>query len=857
MLKTGVRPDLDIFETLFLLFQSHLQEVNFYVDSMKKLGLVPNSFIFDKLFQIYSRHNDLRNFKSVYDWMVKACERPSHFTLSVLLRSCPDLKLTEFLFLDIRTRWKSRCNTALFNLMMKVYIFANEREMCDSLYQLMLEGRMMPNKETYGILFSVLREQVHMVESYLKDMETFGILPESFHYTQAIKIYGNFDKMRAKELYDTMVARQIQPDCITLSTMIKLFVSDIEMVEVFLKDMNLFGLKPNQEILNTLMLAYVEAGNREKVLAIYNTMKEDSSIRPSFLTFAYIFLIVPESVKDIDFYLEEMEKFELKPTVDIYCKILNLCYRLEGGLLKGRSIYDRLVAEGIWPNHLVFVNLLRICLCHKDVELADHFFDEMLSRWKLRAQPTVKLMIKIYKKANVVFDRFVLIYRRMVDEGMVPELWFFSYVLRTVSNDVKISNYFLQEMSQLGLQPSRLDYYHLMSGYCSSGHRREAFLIYQRMRKEGIVPPASVYHILFNLLPEQDQNVDYYLEEMSRLNVRATVGHYNVLICNFMSIGLKSLDIYHRMVYDGVTPDVTTFNLLYQVPSMLEHFEYLLEEMTCRWGLKPTHVMFQGMMKRCALAKDTEKGLRIYNKMKKEGIRPSNLTFDILLVLFSDLPTSIDVLESLLKDVVTLGVSELGPVFAHAVSLYYNNSNNTHQSLKEIYEMKPTSPSLPFMNSLILGFSCELMMAEQVFEDIETYGLRPDLSSFHALLQCYRQKGRGMLGRASMIYQRMLSYEIAPDHTIFETLFQICYFDVGSVVFFFREMLKFGLKPSLGIYNVLLRIFQQHFNDSVTVKALYIRMLEDGLEPDSNTLDLMRGDFFFPKVKLRIPPQSK
>merc|ERR1719443_16585 len=101
----------------------------------------------------------------------------------------------------------------------------------------------------------------------------------------------------------------------------------------------------------------------------------------------------------------------------------------------------------------------------------------------------------------------------------------------------------------------------------------------------------------------------------------------------------KVTDVYQYMLkHEEAHPDLITFSLLIKVncdAARMDGAMQLLDDMKQR-GLVPDEVIFNNLMAGCALAKDATLGESIYGKMVDAGVRPSNVSFSILIRLLSE-----------------------------------------------------------------------------------------------------------------------------------------------------------------------------------------------------------------------------
>lgn len=200
----------------------------------------------------------------------------------------------------------------------------------------------------------------------------------------------------------------------------------------------------------------------------------------------------------------------------------------------------------------------------------------------------------------------------------------------------------LKEMEKDGIADA-VAYNTVMKGHVMLRQFGQCFEVRRRMEAEDIEASLVTYAIVLNACVGEGDT-----QRMSELfeEIVAKKCPLNTVLCTTMIKGFakagqpeKVTDVYQYMLkHEEAHPDLITFSLLIKVncdAARMDGAMQLLDDMKQR-GLVPDEVIFNNLMAGCALAKDATLGESIYGKMVRAGVRPSNVSFSILIRLLSE-----------------------------------------------------------------------------------------------------------------------------------------------------------------------------------------------------------------------------
>ncbi|XP_029620491.1 pentatricopeptide repeat-containing protein 1, mitochondrial isoform X2 [Salmo trutta] len=156
------------------------------------------------------------------------------------------------------------------------------------------------------------------------------------------------------------------------------------------------------------------------------------------------------------------------------------------------------------------------------------------------------------------------------------QYWYFLQCKRLIKEN-KLSEALSMFQSEMlegeRLQPEEYNYTVLIGGCGRAGHLKQAFKLYNDMKKRGLVPSDATYTALFNACAESPrkqaglQQAIHLEQELRRKNRPLSNITYHALLkthalTNHLRACLHTLRVYRQMLRMGIRPDVQNYNLL-------------------------------------------------------------------------------------------------------------------------------------------------------------------------------------------------------------------------------------------------------------------------------------------------------
>jgi len=192
---------------------------------------------------------------------------------------------------------------------------------------------------------------------------------------------GKFEKM--KEIFNGLT---VQPDLITLSTMIKGYSKSNNMKEIItiyknLKEKQAKGeVKLDEVFYNTLLDACCYNYDTEKGLEIIEDMKSNK-IALSNVTYSIIIKLYSrsnEKIEKVFEIVEEMKQKNVFPGLIVYTCLIQCCMKTNN-FIKANSIFEELKSQKIKPDHVIYLTLIKGCMYNKEINSAYDYMCESFS----------------------------------------------------------------------------------------------------------------------------------------------------------------------------------------------------------------------------------------------------------------------------------------------------------------------------------------------------------------------------------------------------------------------------------------------------------------------------------------------
>ncbi|EFA00524.1 pentatricopeptide repeat-containing protein 1, mitochondrial [Tribolium castaneum] len=407
-------------------------------------------------------------------------------------------------------------------------------------------------------------------------------------------------------------------------------------------------VKPENYIYNLLIGACGRVGYTKKAFSVYNQMK----------------------------------KRGLKITAGTYTALFNACANSpwpEDGLTRARKLQNIMIEKMYEPNDTNYHAMIKAFGRCGDLPAAFKLVDEMAAKKVKITGDTMNFLLQAcIQDREAGFRHALLLWRKMVDKRIAPNLYTYNLILRCVRDcglgNLEVTNETLQIILKKNLRLSGGDNKLLLEG------SNDGKCLIQSNELVG-----EVDHCRPNLMARVP-----HLGNIISLS-EITKPEDRLLLVG----GLRGF--LGNMTESGCTPDIKSFTqLLDCLPGSEAAEKELLREMK-RLGVKPDIDFFNMLIKKRSMRFDYESAKAVLNDMKKYNYRPNLITYGVLSLGCKTKEEALELLKEMEAHSYRLNTEILGAMLHQAC--YHKNFPYVLE-IMEISLRENVKPNKKFMECL-------------------------------------------------------------------------------------------------------------------------------------------------------------
>lgn len=555
------------------------------------------------LYQIMQEESSVHPGKYTYVALLKACLNSNDFRACICIHS--EVARLGLLEKDLQV------GNALVTLYASCGLLPRAREVSDKL----------PSRDvmTWNVLmaaYAKLELDLEVLDC-LDHMLLEGISPDSVTFSRCLRACGSLeDKERGKELHERIKRKGfLEGDHVVGSSLVDMYCKWGLLTDA----RHVFDKLPLKDVVSWTILihGYADHGNGEEALECFQQMQA-VGIFPDAFTLACC-LKACVNIGAVDRGQEihlEIEKLGLlegdqvigNMLVDLYakCNLLSEAQKVFDTLSIRDSVswnaliagygehghdeeaikyFERMPGEGIYPDAITFVCLLKACGRTGDIDKGRDVHAEIERTGLLQTDPAI---------GNTVVDMYVRCGLLAIAREVFNKIPFRDVVTWTI----------------------------LLAGYAEHGHGKEALDCIEEMQLLGFTPDA-VSHVCSlqacNKLRAYDMGHNLHVEIEEKGFLERDVGVGNTLISMYANFGLHAEA---KQVFDMIPArDVVSWNALISGYAQHGHGE---EAFLCFNKMQHEGVLLDtttaiGLLKSCASAGASEKGRELHAELERQG----------------------------------------------------------------------------------------------------------------------------------------------------------------------------------------------------------------------------------------------
>jgi len=581
-----------------------------------------------------------------------------------------------------------------------------------------------PNTRTFSALLGAFTREMRMNEavSLFNSMTEFKVSPDISCFNALINCFARCnDTRRAEEIFkDLKSNKDIRPNAITYNIMLEMYSkrSCFKKVDELYLEMEAEGVRPDGITYNTYINALGRAGRIADAEQVFKNCPS-----PDVFTFTTLMKTFSEfdrfeAAKGL---FEDMKRVGIDPSLVTYSVMID-CLGKAGDLVGAQMIMDEMIIRGLSPNIVCYTSLIRGYAQKGDLT---GVLSLLKSMGEFRLRPTERTFCE-------VIDAF------------------------TSSGKLDGAELMVEMMRDTDMPLGIVAYNTLLKLYNAQKDVAKVRQVFEELVLNGNQPDEVSFNTYINALGEANDmtGAECAFLEMRARNVKVDVVTWNTILKIFAAKGEleSSLAVVQEMISHGVEPNIISYNTLLSTCSVYgTDPQQVLKQMRDR-GLSPTEVTYATLMKICGTRGDLQGCLIHYEKLLRDGIKPSEGTHSALASAFANYG-SIDQLISFVQENDEILNVQTVLDKATVYSARIGNFDQTEECLSTFPEVTGKSPARSTFKSVLECFLKEgyveradavfhTMLPEEIDESIfnlmmNTYGMQQNLERISELASSY------------------------------------------------------------------------------------------------------------------------
>ena len=307
MVKAGIRPDRYVYEVILNSFamRGEVDEIGTVLQQMFEAGFAPNEITYTTVITLLAERRDAVAAEAIYKQAIREGVVPDRQMIAALMNAHAEVGswrgvIRAFDYMTSSKTRQIRPRMDVFNILLKAYVLIGTPfETVSRIFRKIEDAGMRPSIHTFTLLIQSACDSGLMdvaatifqeLEKLAKDWET-GFQTNAYALTVIMAGYLRLGhKAKAKEVYDDMLARGIQPTSVTFGAILRGYSNEgteenLQLAQDFLR--SLMDSDPNdrawlvssntrlsglEHIYGPLMSSHARRSSPEQVEALFQDM---------------------------------------------------------------------------------------------------------------------------------------------------------------------------------------------------------------------------------------------------------------------------------------------------------------------------------------------------------------------------------------------------------------------------------------------------------------------------------------------------------------------------------------------------------------------------------------------------------
>jgi pentatricopeptide repeat protein len=440
---------------------------------------------------------------------------------------------------------------------------------------------------------------------------------------------------------------------------------------------------------------------------------------------------------------------------------------------------------GIKPDNISYLALINGFAKMNMMNKAEEYFDLMI---KEEISPTIEIfttLINHYLRLLNI-EKCEYLFQIMKSYNVKPNIYTYNVIIHNsvINLDMETANKFFNEIIESGIRPDIVTFSTLLKGYLNIGDIFKALEINKMLHefRDFGIQPNNAYNVL--LMKVYIQNKDFVNAEKVFLSI--------------INSNIKSLTLYLKILLQKSRDKNSIYELYKRFLEDFDNFKY---------KFPPDNYFFTIFISSFAQKyHDMNLAIELFEEMKKREIKPSIVTYSILIdgfALKGQVDKAVEYFENLKKDSIEPNAFTYTSLIKAWVQV--NNKDNAKNVYNEMISknIQPVSATLralqnldhsPNTNQRNLIKRATISQKEALYWASKLW-ISKDIEAVDRLFQSFLSSISN-----SFPYQDVDEKPNVKTFRYFITCYLFKYRDLSSALDVFREMLKLNIKPDYLLY---------------------------------------------------------
>lgn len=474
--------------------------VHFAYQKMKKFGIKPSVFLYNKILDALVRTNNLDLALEVYGDFKKDGLAPEHITYMILIKGlCRKGRMDEVFGLlgEMRARL-CKPDVFAYTAMIRSLVAVGNLDGAWKIWGEMSRDRVKPDVMSYTTLITGFCKGNEAEKAFMlyKEMKANRVLIDRAVYGSLIALYALNKRVGfAYNILKEMVKCGYKADLGIYDSLIEGFCSESRVDKAYklLRMLIQEGVTPSFPTVKPLISAFAETDSTDDLFKLLEELAQlGCPVKEDVFKF-FVFMVCKEEkvMKAVEVFEALKEKGYY--SVSIFNVLINGLYKI-GEIARALALFDEMKRVKCEPDAFTYNYTIPCLVDSGKLEDACDLFRQMKEKSWVPSVPVYTALVNSLCKIAKIDIALALVRDCLGCVTSAPQNFKYTLTVLHASKSGKADDVLevLVEMMQQGIAPECVVYCAVISGLCKHGTVEEAQRVFSILRKRKLIPSSQV-----------------------------------------------------------------------------------------------------------------------------------------------------------------------------------------------------------------------------------------------------------------------------------------------------------------------------------------------------------------------------